>query len=543
MAKSKSTAPKKPQTDAEVIKLVSDCFFTRDKRKAMYDVYRNFYYQGGNNTSSDVNRIYGDVNSTLSLIYSPEQLILEGVPVQPTDSDDPAEEAERVILDEIAKAVGNNFFHRRLDLKTSKIALSALIDGTSPVRGDWKNGGVDYVQCMPESFGIAYEALDLDDEEQIFAFETELTEQQINKRYPKKAKSILSYGQSGDPRSSNLKVFIDGGQGNNQGQVVEVATFDFKPQAAIRTYTAAGLYQFDHCAKQWRITTLINSIVVDDYLTGSSTHNWFLIKPLEIPGNIWGLSIIQLLMGIQTKRDDFLANLNHAIEKGINPPLVVSGFNIGTESLTDKVKQLDEPGGSAIFDGQSVKIEPWLPELDIHAGFEVLGYYDSQSKFIMGKNEVLSGESQRNVRGQGYASLLAQFASTDLKRVAHTLEAQFEELFTYTGILFQINDDTTYKQEGRVFTLAQWSRSYRIEIYAHTGSPITTENNIQLTLALHKEGIIPPDVLTEILPLPYKNKILDYIKKKEKAEAEEKQRQDALQAQTGKQGNAKGGKK
>ena len=154
----------------------------------------------------------------------------------------------------------------------------------------------------------------------------------------------------------------------------------------------------------------------------------------------------------------------------------------------------------------------------------------------MGKNEVLSGESQKNVRGQGYASLLAQFASTDLKRVAHTLEAQFEEIFTYTGILFQINDDTTYKRNGRTFTLAQWSQSYRVEIYAHTGSPITTENNIQLTLSLHKEGIIPPDVLTEILPLPYKNKILEYIKKKEKAAQAEKQRQEALEAEAAKQG-------
>ena len=524
------------QAEPEVIDLVGKCMFTRDRRKALYDIYRNFYYQGGADVESDVNRIYGDVNSTLSLIYSPEHLILEGVPVKQMDPDDPAEEAERVILDEIAKLVGNNFFHRRLDLKTSKITLSALIDGTAPVRAMWRDGGVDYIQCLPEQFGVAYEGLDLDDENQVFCFETELTESEVKRRYPEFARKIVTLGETGDAKAGSLKVFLGGGQGSNEANVQPLAVFDFKPQTAMKTYTAYGLYQFDHDEKQWRVTILVNNVAVKDYLTGSSTHNWFLIKPLEIPGNIWGLSLIQLLKGIQTKRDDFLAQLNHAIEKSINPPLVATGHNIGSESLSDKAKDLDRPGGTMTFDAMSGKIEPWLPKLDIQAGFEVLGYYDAQSKFIMGKNEVLSGESQKNVRGQGYASLLAQFASTDLKRVAHTLEAQFEEIFTYTGILFQINDDTTYKRNGRTFTLAQWSQSYRVEIYAHTGSPITTENNIQLTLSLHKEGIIPPDVLTEILPLPYKNKILEYIKKKEKAAQAEKQRQEALEAEAAKQG-------
>jgi len=121
-----------------------------------------------------------------------------------------------------------------------------------------------------------------------------------------------------------------------------------------------------------------------------------------------------------------------------------------------------------------------------------------------------------------------------------------EEVFTATGMLYQINDAHLYTREGRKFLLAQYSHPYRIEIYAHTGSPITTEYNLQVILKLSEtlKGF-PLDVLVEVLPVPYKNKMLKSLKEAAKAEAEKQAKLEQMEAEKkqAKQGliNSKGG--
>jgi hypothetical protein len=142
----------------------------------------------------------------------------------------------------------------------------------------------------------------------------------------------------------------------------------------------------------------------------------------------------------------------------------------------------------------------------------------------------MMGQAQKNVRSEGYASMLAQFASSELKRVAHNVEAQLEDIFTTTAHLYQINDYTQYKHEGRTFSLAQYPHPYRIEIYAHSSSPITIEQNVKMTLEFAKRDWLPPEVLVKLLPMPDKKKILNHIKqvmaaRAKQAEQERKEKQ------------------
>jgi hypothetical protein len=224
-----------------------------------------------------------------------------------------------------------------------------------------------------------------------------------------------------------------------------------------------------------------------------------------------------MLKKVQGSRNDGIDDIHDATERLLDPSLLISGYNIGEDSADNAVARLRSPGGHYILNGMQAKAEPWVPKLDIEAAYKALDWLDVQTKYITGVNEIMQGQSQKNVRSSGYASMLAQFASTELKRIAHTIEAQLEEAFTFTGQLFQENDGSTYTDQDtkRPFVLGQFPFDYRLEIYGHTGSPIATENNISLSMQLHDKGLMPAEILIDILPIPYKDQLKAYAKKME----------------------------
>jgi hypothetical protein len=61
-------------------------------------------------------------------------------------------------------------------------------------------------------------------------------------------------------------------------------------------------------------------------------------------------------------------------------------------------------------------------------------------------------------------------------------------------------------------SLIKWGR---ICVYAHSTSPIIEEQNQMLLMQLAEMGIVPKEILVEVLDLPFKDRILAYIKKQE----------------------------
>jgi len=543
-SKESTKKPTRYISPQDLIKLSESCFFTLGSRKTNCDSWRNFYYQGSEEEIADINRVYGEINNMLSLIFSPEHIILEGVRLdQSVTEDDP----EQVILDELTDVVDRNFYGNRLDVKMSAALLASLIDGNTIIRNHWSTatGSVKYIHYPPDRVGVIYEALELNDEAQIFCVKTDLTENQVRKYYPSwwpTIKAAEGREEGKVEQSGALKVML-GGPGSTDASIQVKKVFEMKARSAENVYEQDELFQFELDDDQWRKTVIINNNIIKDELTGLKNHNFHNIRPLIIPGTIWGLSAVYLLHKIQIARNKLIEDLNMVESLQVEPPIVVSGFMIGSETLEKYLGQLRTPGGHLIADGQAIKIEPWEPKLSIEDAFRLEDFYDFSQKFILGINEIMQGQAQKNVRSQGYASMLAQFASSELKRVAHNVEAQLEDIFTTTAQLYQINDDTVYKrtdgQNKREFMLAQYSHPYRIEIYAHTGSPITTENNINLSLKFAEAKMIPPEVLVKIVPMPYKNKILKYMK--EMAAQAQKKEQEERQIELQKGGKGHGG--
>jgi hypothetical protein len=52
---------------------------------------------------------------------------------------------------------------------------------------------------------------------------------------------------------------------------------------------------------------------------------------------------------------------------------------------------------------------------------------------------------------------------------------------------------------------------FRVEVYAHTTSPVLLQNFTTLILELNARGLIPPEVAIELLPIPHKDRIKSMI--------------------------------
>ena len=57
----------------------------------------------------------------------------------------------------------------------------------------------------------------------------------------------------------------------------------------------------------------------------------------------------------------------------------------------------------------------------------------------------------------------------------------------------------------------------RVEVYAHTTSPVLLQNFTTLILELNARGLIPPEVAIELLPIPHKDRIKVIIQRAREA--------------------------
>ncbi|MEM0173844.1 MAG: hypothetical protein QXI16_04995 [Sulfolobaceae archaeon] len=525
---------KKQFTKEDLLNLKEKCFHSAPIRERIYKRYRDYYFNGSYAGKATVNKIFGEVNNYLSLIYSPTEVIIE-----PQFEPDVSSDLDFIIY-KLADVVEYELDKNKMNFQFSKMLKMALIDGTAVVKLEYKEG-VKWTYIKPENFGVLYEDLDLDSREQIIGHKTFVTKRYLEKYFPdvaRKASKTIEKEEDNklialfSPDASQPKSpLTEESEAQTTGRVykdTDDEDYTYSKNGEI-VYPAYELYYYNN---GWNVSI----IVADTILTTKkiSIVPFMLITPIENPLSFWGISLVSVIEKIQEKRNDVLNNIDNTVELTTNPPLVVTGYQMTEEMIREEADNLREPNGISIIQGQNIKVDPYIPRLNIPDAFNQLDWYDMQTKFITGINEILMGQAQKNVRSGQYASMLAQFASTDVKVIAENVESQYEELITTTAKIIQHESTTSYKQviQGKVYTytFSMYPNDYRLKVYAHTSSPITTEQNMKLIISLMQAGIIPADVGIKVLPLPYKKKIEEYIKIKEAQQAQQ-QAQQAQQAQ------------
>lgn len=358
----KKIEDKDKNRDKELIALAEMCFFNLDRRNAEYESYRSYYHNGADTFSrkSDINKIFGEINNMLSLVYSPDNMILENI-VDKTVEQTPL---EKDIASVIYEKTHENIFANRTELQLNRIMLGAIIDGISIIKVVWNKDtqNCDLVYVQPDNFGVLYESMEINDKFQVFCHKTQYTDAEIKANYPSVYKQIKRSKESSKVERTNAMELI-AGTATSSALVDkgDPATRSFKPQSGLDTYTVKELWRF--VRGDWERAIIIEDKVINVKIMPENP--FFILRPIEMANYFWGMPIIYEIKEIQDSRNDKLALMNHAVTLKTAPPLIVSGYMINYEDAVKYKEQLKEPGGVMVLPGSqgNVKVDPYLPAI------------------------------------------------------------------------------------------------------------------------------------------------------------------------------------
>lgn len=503
--------------DENLIRFKDLCLSQILRKQSTLEKYEKYYFQGSEFSKSDVNKIFGEINSIASLIFSPEKIILEA---RVEDQNIPL--THRKLLDALTEKVLYNFYTaERLDIVLEEAVKKSIYYGYSIIKAYWKDDtrSVVYREIEPYNFSVMYESLPLTDPQQVILHRTYMTGQLIKKKY-------------------GISVAYDNaviGRGSAKGKILNIAkdkaVLDvtagtdeefWKSNDAMELNPVYELWINEYpytLRKQWHKFIIIDEKIVDHVEWKILGHPFFILFIYPSRNEVYGMSLIEQLEGIQETRNQKLRDIDNLTNLLLYPPLIVTGTTMSKDMLKEEVNDFYTPKGSIVLSDPTARAQLSPPNVELGAAYEQINFFDMQVKYITGLQEILLGEKTSGARATGMADILAQFASAQFRSMAHRLQAQLEEIFTYTAQLFQFNDKTPVRlkdEQDKNFYYSMIPYDYRMEVKGYSASPIMAKENMQIAFELLKAGLLPPDLFIDIINLPYSDRIKAYLEEQKK---------------------------
>jgi len=501
--------------EEEIIELSKKVFQGTNQRAKKFEEYLKFYYEGSDKISKNkLKRLFGEINTILSLIFTPEAMILN--PVCHEDLND----IQRKLLDALIKEIYDNFItYNRLDIEIENAILHTLIFGYTPVKVYWQGNGVVYKEIDPRNFGVLYESLDLNDRQQVIAHKTYMTQEKIKFLYNIDIEEVQVKVQQAQ-KKSNLADLI------NVAKERAVVDIRGKPhdESYYKAFNAKGLYEITELyineyyrtgEDRWHRYVIVpqaNLVLEHNRLTGLR-HPFFLMVLYPAYSSCLGVSLIEMIKEVQDKRIECLDRIDELTELRTYPPLVVNGSAVSPDQLQDDLKKFYTPGGYLVIQDPQANYQPYPPQTGLDELYTQMEYWNTQFKFISGLYEIVLGESERIRTGKGL-ELLATFATSIFRKLAHRIETILEDIFTYTAYLYRYNSDKDIIINGKRYKFADFPYDFRINIKSHTASPIDVKMIQELYLMMYRMGDIPAEMLFDLFNLPFKEKYKEFQEKK-----------------------------
>lgn len=254
-----------------------------------------------------------------------------------------------------------------------------------------------------------------------------------------------------------------------------------------------------------------------------ATHPYTLIQPNGVAGYFWGRSEITDLMMLQEwltmTTDDIKRIFGTQVDK-------VLGF-VGVDDLTDERYLQFRTQGWQTFAGANAKIQDLTPQMPSDA-LQILQTILGMMDRVSGFPPILSGAGEPGVRSGVQASALERNASPRLRDRALIVERACAEAADGTLSCMEAKDATVQwfdaeKSEMTSFLLSQLPEDRRVVVDSHSSSPtFRVDHQNQIAFAL-KAGIIGPEEAIEALDIPDKDLVLERLKARQKAQAQELQ--------------------
>jgi len=489
-------------SDEELSQIKNDCLAGLEERRAIYDNYSEKVLR--NNLK---NPLFKHLEDITSLIYFPDNIIFDIVPQIDKEK---VTKDKTELLEKLKTEIYEDFISAALDIQLYDIFFWALVYGSYFCKFFINsNNEIKVKKVSPYDICVLYEDYQSLDKNQVILHVTRIPKHIAAQRYG--ADALVEMPEVSAPIRPESR-FIALVYSQTKGQVPAQDNLwaidrDMPPvpKQAGRYIELYEMWLWDEAIDDYLMVQFVGNKIIksrNPFIPKEQPVIAFIPNPLE--NYFFGLSEIHFLYPIQDRLKSQIDKIEHN-EKMLNePPMIVSGLTGSIEAQEIREK-LNKPREVVEIIDPTAKIDFYLPKLTPEILYQSLEYWETSFKEMSGITGVLGGRPLPNVRSGSYASILAQFASAPLKKKALRAEYFIETMMT----LFASIKTKILEKYGMISGLP-----FRVDVYAHTSSPIVATFYQDMLISLAESGLIPAEVLIDVLSLPKKDVIREYMKLK-----------------------------
>ena len=262
-------------------------------------------------------------------------------------------------------------------------------------------------------------------------------------------------------------------------------------------------------------------------------HPYTPITPFAMDQYFWGDCHEEHLITLQDWSSTRLDQINDLLDQQANPSKVFSGFmgiddeKFGALGSGDNWVADSTPGAKVD------RLYPQMPE-DLFAEYAQIGNLMMEAS---GLTEIVAGKGTGGARGGKQAKQMQITGGGRIRRVAVGLEKPLVRIGDIGVKLKMKNDDQPIKLDNEKlpeFLPAQAPTDFTMRVSGHSHSPLFTMETEEMATLLLKSRSIDQDMFLRMLHPPQMTAMLHSLKQRQKAEALARQKQQQLEALTGK---------
>jgi len=488
-----------PYDDKEILDFKDGCLQNIEIRQQRYKQLRSVLFD--NEKKNSISKTIDDI---VSLIYLPDNIIFDII-VDP-DKEELINDKIQKKIDKLNKLLNEKFIRDGIDIEIYDWLYWACVYGTYIVKTILDGDKVVFKGVSPFDFAVYYEDNKNLNKDQIFCHIARIPIHVAKRKYPDV--KFLPAVTPPVRQDTFLDLVISQNQQTGQFNVSPIPIKnedELSPKKVGEYVEVYEMWFWDYDRKDWFMAQIVGDRIyksVNPFIP--KEHPFIAFTPTPVEGFFWGLSemhyLIYLFQTIKNETD----RLNKVEDLLSKPPVIVYGVS-GSIEAQEMQNKLGQAGSVIEINDPTAKFDFYLPKLDPAIIFNSLKHYSEEFREQSGIIGILGGKPMPNVRSASYATILAQFASTVLKKKALRVEAFIEEIMTMLANCI-VYTDANYKE--------LLSIPFRVDVFAHTSSPITSLAYQEMILTFAENQILPPDVVIDLLPIPRKEKIKKYMQQK-----------------------------
>jgi hypothetical protein len=469
------------------------------------------------------------VNLVSSLIYSADNMLFD------LEFEDEVEDEGILKLGERLKGkIERNFYELGFDYIFYLASYIGELFGTSGIYlAPRAKGRSKAYLIYPWDLYFYYPQLGLDDPSQVIVRVVRMSRKEAERRFGVEVASqaeisgelgrAMLMSELDEKAMKKIQEFVDRSYGTDEKLELRPAVedyserfFDYLRYLLFGQGTLSGQlvniyevwYKDSNLGQVCRAVVVGDKVVSHDAMAELNDYPFSVYNAEPILGMTGvGIGTGDKALVVQREIRDLHDLLDEATDRFVRPTIIVMHF--GGVLQKDRLIQAIRNGDEVIdIESPDTKVEEYVPKVNLEALYALIQKKEENLRHTLGlMSDLIFGQNVSGVRSASHAQLISMFASSHLKTKALRFEKFIEELMTLYGQYIVMYDEKFAGLYGVPF---------RVEVYAHTSSPIMALNYQEILASLVDSGLVPKEILIEMMPIPMKAKVKKELKRQEK---------------------------